>query len=108
MPRNATGYNTSESTASPTLVDPIARAQRCRPEVFTFIFASTKEFANSPTKNAVSEANTIRGVCPKTSTYACWPFHEAAGGRLTTTQLMNDMNMIAPKPAQTTLRALAY
>ena len=36
---------------------------RWRPLVFTFIFARTYEFANSPTKNAVSDAKTIRGVC---------------------------------------------
>ena len=38
------------STASPTMVLPMVRVQRCLPRVITFIFASTKELQNSPMK----------------------------------------------------------
>jgi len=40
----------AESTASPTMVEPIVRLQSCRPLVTIFIFARTYELQNSPEK----------------------------------------------------------
>ena len=85
----------------------MVRIQSFRPSIQTFIFASTKEFTNSPQKNATSEANTMRGVCPKTASYADWFSHREAGGSATMTKLMNEANASAAKPAQITFRARA-
>ena len=41
------------------------RDQSALPFVHIFIFANVYELANSPQKNAVIDANTIRGVWPK-------------------------------------------
>jgi hypothetical protein len=43
------------------------------PFVQIFIFANVYELTNSPQKNAVIDASTMRGVWPKMFSYAAWP-----------------------------------
>ena len=78
---------------------------RIRPAVSSFILASTKLLMNSPHQNSISDANTIRGVCPNTDMYAAWfgavtlcpstsnspdaSAHPGAGGMFTTTTDIN-------------------
>ncbi len=49
----------------------------------------------------------MRGVPPKTVSYAAWCGQPGAGGNASTAQLMNEAKASAPKPAHTTLRARA-
>jgi hypothetical protein len=49
VPANAIVTKISESSPSPTIVEPIVRVQSQRPPVATFIRASTYAFASSPT-----------------------------------------------------------
>src|SRR4051794_29023117 len=87
-PRNAIGEKTTESAISPRTVEPIVRVQRNRPAVITFIRARTYELVNSPTRNPLIDARTIRQVPPKTDSQAACPVHEGAGGSRRTTWLM--------------------
>src|SRR5450755_2911354 len=96
-----------ESTPSPKMVDPMVRVQSQRPEVMIFIFASTYEFTNSPAKYAIIEASAILHVRPKAISYAAWFFQKGAGGRLTTTDDMNDAKASPAKPHQITRRLRA-
>ena len=47
------------------MVEPMVRVQSHLPAVRIFIFASTKEFTNSPQKYAIIEASAMRQVEPK-------------------------------------------
>ena len=87
------------------MVDPIVRDQRWRPPVMIFILARTTELTHSPTRNAVSEAATIRHELEKTVSQACW-FGQAgaAGGRARMTQVMKVAKTRAENPAQITFR----
>src|SRR2546425_346427 len=76
-PAKASATNTALSSAWPITVEPIVRVQSQRPRVRIFIFARTKELANSPARYATKEAASIRGVCPRISLYAAPPFQNA-------------------------------
>ena len=49
----------------------------------------------------------MRGVAPKTVSYAAWCGQPGAGGKARIAQLMSEAKASAPKPAHTTLRARA-
>src|SRR5712691_7197332 len=83
----------------------ILAASFVRPRVRIFIFARTKELANSPARYATKEAARIRGVCPRISLYAAPPLQNGAAGISPPSQIAATMSALHPKPSQIMRRA---